>query len=132
MGKNSHEKSKYQAILLNINLIGSRSEVLDAEQYRPSDPLKFDVKLEIFVGIEGYDEGSERFDIFVCTPSMLEENLNAEDFVMGHGNLIVRSYSYEKIVNYIKSYISMCKGSTIDDVMRRVGLLGDWEYEWEI
>lgn len=132
MGKNSHEKSKYQAVLLNINLIGSRSEVMNAEQYRPNDPLKFDVKLEIYVGIEGYGEGSERFDIFVCTPSMLEENLNTEDCVMGHGSLIVRSYSYEKIVNYIKSYISMCKGRTIDDVMRRVGLLGDWESEWEV
>lgn len=132
MNKNSHEKSKYQAILLNIKLIGSRSEVMDAEQFRPNDPLNFEVKLEIFVGIEGYDEGSERFDIFVCTPSMLEESLNSEDCVMGHGNLIVSSYSYEKIVSYIKSYINKCKGRTIDDVMRRVGLLGDWESEWEV
>lgn len=122
----------YQAVLHSIKLIESGSEVVDVENYRPDDSFKFEIKLEIFVGFEGLGEASERFDIFVCTPSMLKESLNSEDCVMGHGNLIVRSYSYEKIVNYIKSYISMCKGRTIDDVMRRVGLLGDWESEWEI
>jgi len=131
--KNPHQQRIYQAILQSIVLVGTRFEIIDAENYIPSDPFRFSIKLEVFVGIDDGSEGSERFDIFVCTPNWLEHALKLEESViMGHGLLIVDSYHYEKIRSRIESYIAMCKGDTVDDVFRRVGLLGDWESEWEI
>ncbi len=120
-----------QAVIRHITLIDSGAENAEIEKYRPADPLKFSIDLEVFVGIGGRD-GSERFDIEACTPSWIIEELRENDCVIGHGKIIVGIYSYEKIIGYIESYIKMCKGRNVDDVYRRVGLLGDWESEWEI
>jgi hypothetical protein len=104
----------------------------ELEQFKPQDPYNFEIGLEVFVGIERNSEGSERFDITVCTSKWILENLKESDHMIGHGMLIVSKYSYDRIVEHIKSYVKMCAGNTIDDVMRRVGLLGEWESEWEI
>lgn len=104
----------------------------ELEKYKPQDTSNFEIGLEVFVGIEGNGEGSERFDLTVCTPRWILENIKEDNYVLGHGMLIVPNYSQDQIVKYIKSYVRMCTGTTIDDVMRRVGLLGEWESEWEV
>lgn len=101
------------------------------ELFKPQDITNFEIVLEVFVGIEGGSEGLERFDVTVCTPKWIFENINENDHIIGHGMLIVPKYSYARIVEYIESYIKMCAGNNIADVMRRVGLLGEWESEWE-
>lgn len=85
------------------------------------------------IGSEGKQgTGSDRFDLTLCTPDRFLEELKVNEYVLGHGILIVPKYSYEKIKSHIESYINGCKGNNVEDVMRRVGLLGEWEYEWEI
>lgn len=121
---------QFQPVVRSIFLrtIGGQA---DLEQFEPEDSLNFEIILEVFVGVDGL-EGSDCFDVTVCTPKSILENLKESDHMIGHGMLIVPRYSYARIVEHIKSYVKMCSGDTIDDVYRRVGLLGEWEDEWEI
>ncbi|MDP1614567.1 MAG: Imm8 family immunity protein [Methylococcales bacterium] len=124
-------KLRFKAELREIELAKGHSNVSQLKDFKPDDPLKFEIGIEIFVGIEG-GNGTDRFDISICTPSWIEASLEAESCIIGHGKLIVSRYSYDEIINQIESYLNMCVGGNVDDVMRRVGLLGEWEYEWEI
>lgn len=104
----------------------------DLAQFQPADPLDFEISIEIFIGIDGDDRGSDRFDITVCTPAAIAATLKTENHLIGHGLLVVDRYSYELIVKSIDDYVRLCVADTIDDAFRRVGLLGEWEYEWEL
>lgn len=126
--RNNLTNQSLQATIRTIKIRGYFDYV---ENFIPDDPCHFEIILEVVVGIEGDNrEGIERFDVYVCTPSMIVEELKVDDPLMGHAKLIVQRYSYDKIVKYIELYIKMCNGKNIEDVMRRVGLLGEWESEW--
>lgn len=122
----------FQAVVSRITMIAGGSEVVDIESYAPANLFNFSVGLELTVSLEGQGNASERFDIEVCTPSWVENDLKSADCIIGSGKLFVRSYSYEVIRTFVDRYVESCKGKTADDVLRRVGLLGDWESEWEL
>lgn len=126
----SELQNMLQATVCHIAMRDAGVEIADIANYCPDDPLNFEVIFEVFVRLDG-GRGSDRFDITVCTLSSVEENMT-NGIIMGHGMLIVEKYSFEMIVDYIHSYIKMCKGRCVEDVYRRVGLLGEWEYEWEL
>ncbi len=105
---------------------------IELVQFIPLDDFEFEIGLEVFVQINERGKGIERFDVTVCTPSWISNNLKNGDCVIGHGMLIVQKYSYDLIISSIERHVKMCKGRTVDDVMRRIGLLGEWESEWEI
>ena len=132
MKNSSKNIKKLQAVVRSIHLKTIGGGLAELQQFKPEDSSNFEIDLEIFIGIEINGECSERFDLAVCTPKWILDHLEEGDHMIGHGILIVPTYSYDRIVGHIKSYVKMCVGSTIDDVMRRVGLLGEWESEWEI
>lgn len=136
MKSNPKKTGKFQPVVrsivvhpIYIEIAGISAEL---EQFKPEDPSNFEIGLEVSVGIEGGGEGADTFQVSVCTPKWILENIKEDDPMIGHGMLIISSYSYDRMVDHIKSYVKMCAGNTIDDVMRRVGFLGEWEYEWEI
>jgi Immunity protein 8 len=107
----------------------------DFDGYQPENLLSFSVTLEVFMGIDSEKEngkGSARFDINLCTPDFMLKQLKEHDCLIGHGFLIVPEYSSIKIKSCIDSYVKMCVGSNVEDVIRRVSLLGEWEDEWEV
>lgn len=122
----------FRAVVSRITMKAGGSEVVDMESYAPADPFNFSLDLELTVSIEGQGIASERFDIEVCTPSWVENDLTSIDCISGSGKLFVRCYSYRAIRMFIDRYVESCKGKTVEDVLRRVGLLGDWESEWEL
>ena len=121
----------FQPMVRSI-LLKTMKGPVDLKHFKPADPLNFEIGLEIAIGIKEFGDGSERFDISVCTPKWISDNLKNNDCKMGHGMLILREYSYDLIVGNIQCYVEKCVGNTVDDVLRRIGLLGEWESEWEI
>lgn len=120
-----------QPIVRSIRLkpIGGAAEFA---LFKPQDLTNFEIILEVFVGIEDGGEGVERFDVTVCTHKWISENINEQKYLFAHGMLIIPECSYAFIVECIESYVRKCRGNNIADVMRRVGLLGEWESEWEM
>jgi hypothetical protein len=126
---------KIKATLKDIKLVDPEKlphdcdYYLEGESFVPNDIFHFEVKFEIFVGVES-SKGSERFDVIVCSPSMVFDG-EIESLVSGHGKIIIKKYSYSKVISYIENYVNICVGLNVEDVLRRVGLLGEWESEWE-
>lgn len=122
----------FQAVLKSTLMRAGGQLIIDPRNFTPAKPDIFSIDFEIFVSLKGLSEGFERFDVEVCTPRWLEQTVPEGDCLMGAGLLLVRSYSYECIFRYIENYIERCAGKTVEDVFRRVGLIGAWESEWEM
>ena len=103
-------------------------DIDDLEHYKPERPDQFGFLLQAMVGPEGKD-GEESFDIEVCTPKWLEETYGVDDVVIGRHYLIVREYSYERLVCSIKDFLQQCSGENWDEVAVKVSRLGMWEFE---
>jgi Immunity protein 8 len=121
-----------QAVVSQITMKSEGVEVTDIERFVPPNLFHFSIDLELTISLKGQGDALERFVIEVCTPSWVECDLKSADCINGSGKLLVRSYSYKAIRNFVDRYVDSCKGKTADDVIRRVGLLGDWESEWEL
>lgn len=103
-------------------------DIYDLENYRPENAESFAFLLQAMVGPEG-KEGEESFDIEVCTPKWLEETYKLDDVIVGRHHLIVREYSYERIVNTIRDFLQLCSGENWSEVAEKVARLGKWEFE---
>lgn len=121
--------------IVDVMYVNTAEGRFDFEGYQPENLLSFSVTLEVFIRIDSEKEnekGSARFDINLCTLDFMLKELKEHDCLIGHGFLIVSEYSPLKIKSRIDSYVKMCMGNNIEDVVRRVGLLGEWESEWEV
>lgn len=103
-------------------------DIDDLFNYVPEDPENFSFLLQAFVGIEG-QEGEESFDIEVYTPKWLLSNHKKQDIIFAHYSIIVFAYEFSSIHGKIKSTIEGCTGSSWEEIAKKVGQIGRWEFE---
>lgn len=103
-------------------------DIYDLENYQPENAENFAFLLQAMVGPEG-EEGEESFDIEVCTPKWLEETYDIDDVIIGRHHLVVREYSFQRIVHSIKEFLRDCSGENWNEVAEKVSRLGRWEFE---
>jgi hypothetical protein len=90
--------------------------------YRPLDEGFFGLKIEITVGVDENDF-EKKYWVYVCTTKWFEENVMKDNpIALGFGHLFVERYDYDKLFDFLKSYVQGCKG-TWDDVDRKMGRL---------
>src|SRR5260370_4696525 len=82
----------------------SRGEGDDLELRVPQDPHKFCILVRAMIGPRG-GEGEESFDINVCTPLWLEEQIDREGFVFGTHRLFVKTYDTLQIKKLLIKFI---------------------------
>jgi len=99
----------------------------DLENYVPEDPEIFRFGVQVTVGAEG-EEGVDSFDIKVVSPKWILFN-GTEKIFMGRHYLIMLNYDFDRLKNFIVSYIESCTGNTWKEVADKVGRLGKSEYE---
>jgi hypothetical protein len=100
----------------------------DLESHVPQDTQKFSVLVRAVVGPRG-DEGEESFDINVCTPLWLEEQVEREGFVLGTHRLFVKTYDTAQIKELITKFIERYSGDSWQDVAEKISRIGHWESE---
>ena len=98
------------------------------ELHVPQDPQKFCILVRAMVGPRG-SEGEESFDINVCTPQWLDEQVAREGFVFGIHRLFVRTYDPVYIKNLITKFIERYSGDSWREVAEKIGRIGQWEFE---
>ncbi len=98
------------------------------ELHVPQDPQKFCVLVRIMVGPRG-GEGEESFDINVCTPRWLEEQVEREGFVFGTHRLFVKTYDSVQIKNLITKFIERYSGDSWREVAEKISRMARWEFE---
>src|SRR3954466_3614743 len=94
--------------------------------YEPEDRERFGFLLQIIAG-PSEEDGEESFDVTVCTPGWLQQNVKPTDMLIGRHYLIVRRYNYERLMYFLVDYCQKCRGNSWTEVAEQLGRIGKWE-----
>jgi hypothetical protein len=103
-------------------------EIDDLATWTPPDPECFALPIRVMAGPQD-DEGSESFDLTLCTPAWLQASLSTDGILNGRHHLIVKQYDFARVTAFIRGYVESCTGATWAEVGEKVGRLGYWEFE---
>jgi Immunity protein 8 len=112
------------AVLKSISTI----EGNDPSTFRPDDEMCFSLWLRLYVGPSD-GEGSESFDVLVCSPGWLARQSERDGFVVGRHHLVVNAYRYDLLRDQLAKLIGQFSGSNWSEVAAKVGRIGYWEFE---
>ncbi len=97
--------------------------------YSPADPTKFGTWIRLMVGPEN-EPGSEAFDVLLCTPDWLRDELVAEPRAMwGRHMLVVATYDLDAIEAEVRNAVQRCSGANWAEITQKLSKLGAWEFE---
>jgi hypothetical protein len=102
-------------------------DVDDLRSFLPEVPERFAVLVQAMIGPAGEDS-AESFDIVVCSPAAIREEAEKGP-VIGLHRIVMARFGYDDLVRTIREFCQRCEGATWQDVARRVGRLGRWEFE---
>jgi len=100
----------------------------DLDSYWPEQPDNFGFWVRAMVGPEN-EEGSESFDIQICTPEWLKSKHSEDEILFGRHMLIVFDYDLDRIKQKISKYCDGCSGEKWQEVGGKVSRIGYWEFE---
>jgi hypothetical protein len=103
-------------------------EMDDLERNIPEDVENFCILVRVIVGARG-TEGEESFDINVCTPKWLEEQVKREGFVLGTHRLFVKTYDSAQIKKLITKFVERYSADSWRDLAEKISHIGHWEFE---
>ena len=86
------------------------SSDVDLKDYWPEDEKNFGFWTCLMIGPEN-SEGSEIFQLLICTPDWLKSEYVEHQPVWGRHMLIVFEYDLAKIKATIERYVDSCSGS---------------------
>lgn len=98
------------------------------ELHVPQDPQKFCVLVRATVGPRGED-GADSFDINVCTPEWLKDQVEQEGFALGLHRLFVKTYDPAQIKKLITKFIERYTGDSWREVAEKISGIAQWEFE---
>lgn len=95
---------------------------------RIDDPAHACELLEMYVGPQG-ELGEERFQLTVCTPSALIEQLRHRPFLVGRHWLFVAELHPDKVTEWLSDRIAVLEAPTWGELAEKIGRIGEWEFE---
>jgi len=98
------------------------------KEFLPEASKNFGITIRLMVGVEGVDQ-SESFDILVCTPTWIQDQLILEKYMWGRHMLIVNEYDYELIFQSLSARISSYSGKDWNEVANKIARIAAWEFE---
>jgi len=103
-------------------------DVFNLQSYVPENPEEFGFLLQLMIGHEG-EEGTEAFDVVVCTPKWLLSKHKKDEVLIGRHYLIVFEYDFARIADKLNAFCETCEGVTWPEVAQKLARLGRWEFE---
>lgn len=115
---------------MNIELKELRTlELEDSfKNYWPTDPVNFGCWIRTMIGPNDQD-GAEAFDILVCTPVWLQNELVSNKALSDKGMIIVEEYDYDEILSYVEKKVITCNDSYWSKTAIKLSHFSLWEYE---
>ncbi|WP_124642986.1 Imm8 family immunity protein [Amniculibacterium aquaticum] len=92
------------------------------------DNDNFGIWARIIVG-ERNGIGEESFDIFICTPQWLKENIKNDDAIFGYHYMIVNKFDYLKIYNKLEEYVNNIDEKDWKSIANKISFIGKWEFD---
>ncbi|MEU1392167.1 MULTISPECIES: Imm8 family immunity protein [unclassified Nonomuraea] len=75
------------------------------------------------------EPGEEQFQLTVCTPSALAEQLERRPFLMGRHRLFVAELRPEEVAEWLSERIAVLEAPAWDEPAAKIGRIGAWEFE---
>lgn len=96
--------------------------------YWPGEADNFGSWVRAMIGPED-QEGAESFDMLVCTPKWLQNELENNGPLLGRGTIIISEYNYDEIVNCIEKAISQCYADDWPGIAKKLSRISFWEFD---
>ncbi len=103
-------------------------DVDNLEAFKPEIDDNFSLRLSLLIGPQN-QPGEESFDVFICTPKWLLDNMGKEEIIIGRHYLIVSEFNFTKIKDRLLQFIHSCEGENWKDCAMKLSRLGYWEFE---
>jgi hypothetical protein len=97
-------------------------DIDDLAAFCAKDPNKFHFLLQMMVG-PAAQEGTESFDVTICTPQWLIEHCPTDVVLEGRHYLFVMEYDCARIQNYLQQRIELCVGENWEAVAKQIARL---------
>lgn len=82
----------------------------------------------MYVGPQG-EPGEERFQLTVCTPSALADQLRQHPFLIGRHWLFVPELHPAEVAKWLSDRIAVLEAPTWTELAEKIGRIGEWEFE---
>jgi hypothetical protein len=103
-------------------------DVHDLATFVPDDPARFGVLIQLIAGPEG-EPGEESFDVVVCTPAWLSDQVRAHGPLSGRHHLVVETFDWPVLREYFANLVRGCEGRDWREVATKLSRHGAWEFE---
>jgi len=100
----------------------------DLEDCQLADPEAFCVVVRVMAGPRG-EPGEESFDVKVCSPRWLEQQIKIDGFVIGRHYLVVDFFDPSKIKKILTKFFERHTGDSWTEIAEKLGRNGLWEFE---
>jgi len=105
------------------------TEILEGlETYSPSDEDVFCIPITIGIGSKER-EGADNFDLLVCSPGWLAQDIKEGDVRLLRHILLVKTFDWRRIRAFIDRYVSGIEAETWEEIANKLARLGHWEFE---
>ena len=102
-------------------------DVFDLKKPLLDEGNPFCVLVQAMFGPENAD-GEESFDVMVCNQKWVEQK-TAEGYFSSRYHLVVTHFDITEIEAYLESSAKECVGESWDEVAKKLGKIGKWEFE---
>jgi hypothetical protein len=100
----------------------------DLESVTPIEPPYAGQWIRVLAGPEG-GPGEESFDLLVCTPTWLANEVSNHVAIVGRHHLIVEKWDAARVREIVTDLFTREQGKDWDELALRLGRLGYWEFE---
>lgn len=98
------------------------------ELFIPQDPETFCISVRVMAG-PTQSEGKDAFDIRVCSPRWLEQEVAKEGFVFGMQTLFIAEYNAAQIKRLLTKMFERHMGNSWEVIGQKLTRIAHWEFE---
>jgi hypothetical protein len=102
-------------------------DVDDLATWAPTS-TSFSLHLRLLIGPDP-GAGEESFDITVCNAEWLAERASAEGIIDPRHHLVVDSFDWPTLSQYLLRRISACSGASWEEIAEKLARFAYWEFE---
>lgn len=102
-------------------------DALDLERFAPATPECFGILVQAMIGPRGRP-GEEAFDLVLCTPSWLGEQLLRDNCLWLQDHLLVTKFDYRTLVAAVEGICAQVAGDTWTEVALKLNRFARWEF----
>lgn len=104
------------------------SSDVDVESYVSQNPVKDGVFLRMIIG-DDQGMGEESFDVMVCTPTWLADELDFEKPLFGRGYLLMARLDLQKAMLFLRQEVASIEDESWEAVANKIAKFSFWEFD---